>query len=116
LTQRPCFAALENADAGTRWHAVADEAIPFGQITRGIGGRLGPPTRSVPADLVQQYFGFLAQVIALGFPASSLTTRRTLGREPVHPGFLEAFDKRSLLRRARSRNCSESERPRSGPG
>jgi nucleoside-diphosphate-sugar epimerase len=84
--------ALENADPGTRWHAVADEAIPFRQIARGIGDRLGLPTKSVPADQLQEYFGFLAMVIALGFPASSLTTRRTLGWEPVHPGFFEALD------------------------
>jgi nucleoside-diphosphate-sugar epimerase len=37
--------ALENAPAGTRWHAVADEGIPFREIAQAIGGRLGtgPP-------------------------------------------------------------------------
>jgi nucleoside-diphosphate-sugar epimerase len=83
---------LENADPGTRWHAVADEAVPFREIARGIGDHLGLPTKSVPADQIQAYFGFLAMVVPLDFRASSLITRRTLGWEQVHPGVLAALD------------------------
>jgi nucleoside-diphosphate-sugar epimerase len=84
--------ALEKAEPGTRWHGVADEAVPFREIARGIGDRLGLPTRSVPADEAQAHFGFLAMVAGLDFPASSLHTRQTLGWEPVHPGLLDALD------------------------
>jgi nucleoside-diphosphate-sugar epimerase len=85
--------ALENAPAGTRWHAVADEGIPFREIAQAIGGHLGLPAESVPADRLSAYFGgFLAVPARLNFPASSLITRRTLGWEPVHPGLLADLD------------------------
>jgi nucleoside-diphosphate-sugar epimerase len=84
--------ALENAAAGTRWHAIADEGIPFREIARGIGDHLGLPAKSVPADGVQAHFGFLASPVRLDLPASSLITRRTLGWEPAHPGLLADFD------------------------
>lgn len=85
--------ALENARAGTRWHAVADEGIPFREIAQGIGDRLGLPAKSVPADQVPAHFGgFLAMPVRLDVPASSLITRRTLGWEPVHPGLLADLD------------------------
>ena len=81
--------ALENAPAGTRWHAVADEGIPFREIAQGIGDHLGLPAESVPADRLPAYFGaFLAVPVRLDFPASSLITRRALGWEPVYPGLL----------------------------
>lgn len=81
--------ALENAPAGTRWHAVGDEGIPFREIALGIGGYLGVPAESIPADQVSAYFGaFLAVPVRLDFPVSSLITRRTLGWKPVSPGLL----------------------------
>ncbi len=81
--------ALENAPAGTRWHAVADEAIPFREIAQGIGDHLGLPAESIPAGQLPAYFGgFLAVPARLDFPASSLITRRALGWEPVRPGLL----------------------------
>jgi nucleoside-diphosphate-sugar epimerase len=86
--------ALENAPAGTRWHAVADEGIPMREIAQSIGDHLGLPTESIPADRLQEYFGpFLAMVIAHDIPTSSVATRRILGWEPTHPGLLADFDK-----------------------
>jgi nucleoside-diphosphate-sugar epimerase len=86
--------ALENAPAGTRWHAVADEGIPIREIAQSIGDHLGLPTESVPADRLQAYFGpFLSMVIAHDIPTSSAATRRILGWEPTHPGLLADFDK-----------------------
>ena len=84
--------ALENAPAGTRWHAIADEGIAFREIAQGIGDHLGLPAESVPADRLSAHFGFLAMPARLDVPASSLITRRTLGWEPVHPGILADLD------------------------
>ena len=84
--------ALENAPAGTRWHAVADEGIALREIAQAIGGRLGLPAESVPEDRVPAHFGFLAYPVRLDLPASSLITRRALGWEPAHPGLLADFD------------------------
>jgi nucleoside-diphosphate-sugar epimerase len=84
--------ALEDAPAGTRWHAVGDEGIPMREIAQSIGGHLGVPAASIPDDRRAAHFGFLAMVIALDNPTTNLVTRRTLGWEPVHPGLIADFD------------------------
>ncbi|MFI6249449.1 SDR family oxidoreductase [Streptomyces sp. NPDC051016] len=82
--------ALEKGPAGRYWHAVQDGGIPFREIAEAIGGRLGLPAVSVPVDelMLPGYFGFLAAVVTLDLPASSLITRRTLGWEPARPTLL----------------------------
>jgi nucleoside-diphosphate-sugar epimerase len=84
--------ALEEAPAGTRWHAAGDEGLPMRQIAQSIGDHLGLPTASIPADRLEAHFGFLAMLIALDNPTSTVTTRRVLGWEPTHPGLLADFD------------------------
>ncbi|WP_328454099.1 MULTISPECIES: SDR family oxidoreductase [unclassified Amycolatopsis] len=86
--------ALEKGPAGRYWHAVEDEGIPFRDIAEAIGSRLGLPAVSIPLDelMLPGYFGFLAAVVALDFPVSSRSTRRTLGWEPVRPGLLADLD------------------------
>jgi nucleoside-diphosphate-sugar epimerase len=86
--------ALEKGPAGRYWHAVADEGIPLREIAGAIGSRLGLPAVSIPVDelMLPGYFGFLAAVVTLDLPASSLITRRTLGWEPAQPGLLADLD------------------------
>jgi nucleoside-diphosphate-sugar epimerase len=84
--------ALEKAPAGSRWHAAGDEGIPVREIAQSIGDHLGLPTASIPADQLPAHFGFLAMVIGLDNPVTAVTTRRTLGWEPTHPGLLTDFD------------------------
>jgi nucleoside-diphosphate-sugar epimerase len=77
--------ALESAPAGTRLHAVADEAVPLRDIAGVIGRELSLPVASRPAE----HFGFLAPFIGLDAPASAAATRRRLGWRPEHPGLLD---------------------------
>jgi hypothetical protein len=84
--------ALEDAPAGTRWHAAGDEGIPVREIAQSIGDHLGLPAESIPEDRLQQHFGFLATVIVLDNPTSTAVTRRILGWAPTHPGLLADFD------------------------
>jgi nucleoside-diphosphate-sugar epimerase len=84
--------ALENAPAGTRWHAAGDEGIPQRDIAQSIGDHLGIPAESIPEDRLEAHFGFLAPVIVLDNPTSTRTTRRILGWRPTHPGLLADFD------------------------
>jgi nucleoside-diphosphate-sugar epimerase len=84
--------ALEDAPAGTRWHAVGDEGIPMREIAQSIGDHLGLPTASIPDDQLEAHFGFLAMLIGLDNPTSNVVTRRILGWEPNHPGLLADFD------------------------
>jgi nucleoside-diphosphate-sugar epimerase len=86
--------ALEKGPAGKYWHAVEDGGIPLREIAEAIGSRLGLPAVSIPMDelMLPGYFGFLAAVVTLDLPASSLITRRTLGWEPVQPSLLADLD------------------------
>jgi nucleoside-diphosphate-sugar epimerase len=86
--------ALEKGGAGKYWHGVESEGIPFREIAEAIGSRLGVPAVSIPADVLMLpgYFGFLANLVTLDLPASSLITRQTLGWEPAQPGLLEDLD------------------------
>ncbi|HEY9327389.1 MAG TPA: SDR family oxidoreductase [Streptomyces sp.] len=86
--------ALEKGPAGTYWHAVENEGIPFREIAEAIGSRLGLPTVSVPVDelMLPGHFGFLANIVTQHYPASNLITRRTLGWEPAQPGLLADLD------------------------
>jgi nucleoside-diphosphate-sugar epimerase len=81
--------AVEEAPAGSRLHAVADEGVPFREIAGAIGRRLGVPAVSIPSEEAEGYFGFLTMFVALDNPASSELTRELLGWQPEHPGLLD---------------------------
>jgi nucleoside-diphosphate-sugar epimerase len=76
--------ALEEAEAGTAWHAVADEGDQVRDIATVIGRRLGLPVESVPGET----YGALGPIFAADQPSSSTHTRQTLGWHPKHPGLL----------------------------
>jgi nucleoside-diphosphate-sugar epimerase len=86
--------ALEKGPAGRYWHAVEDGGIPLRELAEEIGRRLGVPAVSIPKDelMLPGYFGFLANLVTLNLPASSLITRRTLGWEPTQPGLRADMD------------------------
>jgi nucleoside-diphosphate-sugar epimerase len=81
--------AVEQAPAGTRLHAVADEGVPIRDIAEVIARHLNVPTASVPAE----DFGFLGHILAIDQPASAALTRELLGWRPVQPGLIEDLDK-----------------------
>jgi len=81
--------AVEEAPAGSRLHAVADEGVPFREIARAIGQRLGLPAVSIPPEEAEGYFGFLAMFVSLDNLVSSALTRDLLGWQPEHPGLLD---------------------------
>ncbi|MBB5918044.1 nucleoside-diphosphate-sugar epimerase [Nocardia transvalensis] len=80
--------ALEQAPAGTAWHAVADEGDAVRDIAAVIGRRLGLPVESVPPE----NFGALGPIFATDQPASSAHTREALGWQPRHPSLLEDLE------------------------
>jgi nucleoside-diphosphate-sugar epimerase len=84
--------ALEDAPAGTRLHAVADQGIPIREIAELIGRKLEVPTASIPAEQAEEHFSFLGGLISMDNPTSSELTRRWLGWEPTHPGLLADLD------------------------
>ncbi|SFC65505.1 Nucleoside-diphosphate-sugar epimerase [Nocardioides terrae] len=80
--------ALENAPAGTSWHAVADEGDQVKAIAEVIGRRLDLAVKPVPVE----DYGPLGQIFALDQPSSSAHTREALGWTPTHPTLLEDLE------------------------
>ncbi|WP_433555101.1 SDR family oxidoreductase [Pseudonocardia xinjiangensis] len=80
--------ALEQAEAGTSWHAVGDEGDQVRDIAAVIGRRLGLPVESVPVET----YGPLGVIFAADQPSSSAHTRQALGWEPKHPSLLEDLE------------------------
>jgi nucleoside-diphosphate-sugar epimerase len=80
--------ALEQAPAGSAWHAVDDEADTVRDIAEVIGRRLGIPTRSVP----EESFGPLGPIFATDQPSSSALTRELMAWEPTHPRLLDDLE------------------------
>jgi nucleoside-diphosphate-sugar epimerase len=80
--------ALEQGEAGSSWHAVADEGDKVRDIAGIIGRRLGLPVEQVPAET----YGPLGPIFATDQPSSSARTRQALGWEPKHPSLLEDLE------------------------
>lgn len=78
---------LEKGVAG-RWHAVAEEGIPFRDIAGVIGRRLGLPVAAKGAD----HFGWFAHFAAMDCPTDSALTQATFGWQPGEPGLLADLD------------------------
>jgi nucleoside-diphosphate-sugar epimerase len=79
---------LENAPAGTAWHAVSDQGDAVRDIATVIGRRLGLPVQAIPHET----FGPLGPIFATDQPSSSAYTRQTLGWQPSHPSLLEDLE------------------------
>ena len=79
---------LENAPAGTAWHAVDDEGDTVRDIAAVIGRRLGLPVQSVP----EETYGPLGPIFAADQPSSSAHTRQALNWQPRHPSLLEDLE------------------------
>jgi nucleoside-diphosphate-sugar epimerase len=75
---------LENAPAGTAWHAVSDQGDAVRDIATVIGRRLRLPVEEMP----QETFGPLGPIFATDQPSSSVLTRQALGWEPRYPSLL----------------------------
>jgi nucleoside-diphosphate-sugar epimerase len=85
--------ALESAPAGTRLHAVGDEAIPVRDIASAIGRHLNIPRLSVPLSEADDHFGpFLGRILSFDCPSSSALTQQRFGWHPEQPGLLADLD------------------------
>lgn len=82
--------AMENAEAGSRLHAVVDEGIPLRSIADTIGRRLGMPVVPVAAEETAEHFTYLTPFVGLDNPAANHATQRTLGWTPEGPHLTSA--------------------------
>lgn len=84
--------ALENGVAGGRYHAVADEGVPFRQIAEAIGRKLGVPVQSVTPEQAAEVLSWQARFAQFDAPASSALTRQRLGWTPAGSSLLEDIE------------------------
>mgnify|MGYP003788206223 CR=1 FL=1 len=84
--------ALEQGASSGRYHATAEEGVPFKAIAEVIGKRLGVPVVSKSPDEAEAHFGWFARFAAVDVPTSSAKTRATLGWAPKEKGLIEDLD------------------------
>ena len=85
--------ALEKAEPGAKYHAVAEEGVSVKQMAEVLGRRLSVPVKSITPEEAPAHFGWLAMFAGLDLPASSELTRRKLGWEPVGPGIIADLER-----------------------
>lgn len=84
--------ALEKA-VPARYHAVAEQGVPFREIAEVIGRRLGVPTVSKTPEEAAAHFGWFAHFAAMNVPASSDWTKAQLGWQPTGPALISDIDR-----------------------
>ena len=80
--------AIERAEAGACYHAVAEEGIAAKAIAETLAEGLGVPAVSVAPDEAFDHFGWMAMFVGLDMPASSVWTRKTLNWKPGGPDLI----------------------------
>jgi nucleoside-diphosphate-sugar epimerase len=85
--------AVEKAEPNAKYHAVAEEGVTMRAIVEAIGRRLKLPVKSVAAEEVQAFFGWLAMFAGRDMPASSAQTQAKLGWRPTGPGLIADLER-----------------------
>ena len=84
--------ALENADAGSVFHAIGDEGVPTREIAEVIGRHLGLPVVSIAPQDAAEHFGWMGMFFGIDAPASSALTQERLGWRPERIGLIEDLE------------------------
>ncbi|MBN9083164.1 MAG: 3-beta hydroxysteroid dehydrogenase [Rhizobiales bacterium 62-17] len=85
--------ALEQGAAEARYHAVAEEGVPFRYIAEVIGRRLNLPVVSKTREEAAEHFGRFAHFAAIDNKASSERTRKATGWQPMQTGLIADVDR-----------------------
>jgi nucleoside-diphosphate-sugar epimerase len=80
--------ALEKAEAGARWHAVAEEGVRFKDVAETIGRGLNVKAVSLTPEEASAHFGWWGHLAGGELTGSSAITRQKLGWNPTGPGLL----------------------------
>ncbi|HSU99599.1 MAG TPA: SDR family oxidoreductase [Roseiarcus sp.] len=80
--------AIEKAERGAVYNAVAEEGVRARDIAETAGRRLKLPVRSIPQAEAPGYFGWLAHLAGRDMPASGEKTQKTLGWRPTGPSLI----------------------------
>jgi hypothetical protein len=63
------------------------------EIAEALGRGLKIPTKSIPAQESEAYFGWMNGLVSLDLVGSSETTRKKLGWKPTGPSLISDLDK-----------------------
>jgi nucleoside-diphosphate-sugar epimerase len=85
--------AFEKRQAGSRYHAVAEEGISMREIAEVIGRGLKIPTVSIAPEQAPAHFGWLGMFAGYDMPASSALTQQRLGWHPTGPGLIADLER-----------------------
>jgi nucleoside-diphosphate-sugar epimerase len=85
--------ALEKHEAGTKYHAVAEEGVSMRDIAEVIARGLKVPVRSISEEEAPAHFGWLSMFAGFDCPASSTMTQKKLGWHPSGPGLIADLER-----------------------
>jgi nucleoside-diphosphate-sugar epimerase len=88
---------LDAGSVAPRYHAVADQGVPFREIAQVIGRRLNVPVVSKSPEEAADHFGWFAHFAGLDGPASSARTQQQLGWRPTQPSLIPDIDRPSYF-------------------
>ncbi|WP_424629756.1 SDR family oxidoreductase [Bradyrhizobium sp. SYSU BS000235] len=80
--------ALDRAEPGARYHAVAEEGIAVRDIAETVAIGLGLPAVSLSKEEAEGHFGWFAMFATADIKASSALTRQKLSWLPTGPSLL----------------------------
>jgi nucleoside-diphosphate-sugar epimerase len=81
--------ALDRAERGARYHAVAEEGVAFRDIAACVAAGLGLPAVSLSPEEAAVHLGWFALFASEDMAASSARTRKLLSWNPQGPGLLQ---------------------------
>ena len=93
--------AIERAEPGARYHAVAEEGVAMRDIAEALGLSLKLPVVSLSRDEAADYFGWMMMFAGPDIAASSALTQQRLGWKPVGPGLIADLERLEGQGRAR---------------
>jgi nucleoside-diphosphate-sugar epimerase len=91
--------AIEKAEPGARYHAVAEEGVSMRDIAGTLGRRLKLPVKSIAPEEAEAYFGWLALFARHDMPALSQQTQKKLGWRPTERGLLADLEQLQIADR-----------------
>jgi nucleoside-diphosphate-sugar epimerase len=89
--------ALEKGERGARYHAVAEEGVPFLDIAGVIGRRLKVPVVGKSVKQIGGLFSWIAPFACTDNPVSSQHSREALEWSPERPGLISDIDRPSYF-------------------
>lgn len=87
------FRLAAEKGVAARYHANAEEGVPFRDIATVIGRRLDLPVVSVTPEQAAEHFGWFAHFAAVDNRTSSQHTRQVLNWVPTQPNLIADLDR-----------------------